>query len=80
VAFAPNGKIVASGGMDGTVRLWKVATGKEITKLEGHGLKALNGIGYNEVYAVAFSPDGKLVASGSKDGTGLLWEVEAVVK
>jgi WD40 repeat protein len=49
-----------------TARLWKVSTGKEITALRGH----------NKVMSfVAFSPDGKLLATGSADLTARLWEV-----
>jgi WD40 repeat protein len=65
VAFSPDGKMVASGSDDKTVRLWDAATGEERQKLEGHD---------NEVSAVAFSPDGKTVASGSYDKTVRLWD------
>ena len=65
VAFSPDGKTVASGSWDNTVRLWDAATGEERQKLEGHD---------NVVTAVAFSPDGKTVASGSGDNTVRLWD------
>jgi WD domain, G-beta repeat/TIR domain len=66
VAFAPDGKILASGSIDGTVKLWEVSTGREIATLKGHA-------GF--VYSVAFAPDGKTLVSGNSDGTVKLWEV-----
>jgi len=66
IAFSPDGKLVASGSEDETVRLWNAATGAPHGEpLEGHS---------GRVSSVAFSPDGKLVASGSFDGTVLLWD------
>jgi WD40 repeat protein len=65
VAFSSDGKTVASGGGDKTVRLWEVATGKEIRTLKGH---------QEWVRSVAFSSDGKTVASGGLDRTVRLWE------
>ncbi len=54
VAFRPDGTMLASGGVDKTVRLWNTADGKEVKVLSGHP---------DDVYSVCFSPDGKKLAS-----------------
>ncbi|NJM74339.1 MAG: hypothetical protein HC862_32210 [Scytonema sp. RU_4_4] len=67
VAFSPDGKTIASGSWDNSIKLWDVATGKELKTLKGHS---------SEVQSVAFSPDGKTIASGSRDKTVILWNLD----
>jgi WD40 repeat protein len=66
LAFDRDGLLLASGGSDGTVRLWKANAGTEHGTLEG---------GAGEVRAVAFSPDGKLLAAGNRYSTVRVWDV-----
>ena len=66
IAFSPDDRLLATGSADNTVKLWDVATERELRNLTGHALW---------VKAVAFSPDGLLLASGSVDGNVKIWDV-----
>lgn len=66
VAFSPDGKFLASGSWGGPIKLWELATGRELRTLTGH----------SALTHVAFSPDGETLASGSWDKTIKLWEVD----
>src|SRR5262249_30077934 len=65
VAFSPDGRRIASGSEDSTVRVWVAHTGKESLTLKGHT---------GGVSSVCFSPDGKRIASGSHDRTVKVWD------
>src|SRR5678815_4140005 len=81
IALSPNGRIVASAGGSQSypievadphqIRLWDIATGEQVAALSGHN---------EDVSSLAFSPDGKFLASGMYDTTALVWEVPAAAQ
>lgn len=67
LAFSPDGKLLASGGGDGAIRIWKASDGTLVRTLLGHT---------SNVYGLAFSPNGRQLASaGYYDGTVRIWRV-----
>ncbi len=76
LTFSPCGKYLVSGswwikGLDKvSIRIWEVATGQNIHTFWGHT---------TDVQDLAFSPDGKYLASSSYDGTILLWDMKPII-
>src|SRR5579871_2464202 len=74
VAFSPDGKTLAWSGQDNSVRIWEIATGKEIRRFT-----AVTGLGAEHAWvaSVAYSPDGKSLAAGTMNGPGEVevWEL-----
>ena len=65
--FSFDGKYIATGGGDTTVRIWDATSGDLVRVLKGHAA---------EVGGVAFSPDGKLLLTSSEDGMLIIWDVK----
>ena len=64
ISFSPDGRMLASGSHDSTVRLWNVRTGREVQSLWS-----------DVVNSISFSPDGRMLASGHYDSTVRLWDI-----
>ena len=67
LAFSTDGRLLASGSSDDTIRIWDINTNETLITLSGHT---------DDVKSVAFSPDDKYLASGSDDDTIRIWTVE----
>ena len=69
VAMSPDGRYVAAGSLDRSVRVWDTTSGVLLERLEGPE-------GHQDsVYSVAFAPNGRDLVSGSLDKTIKMWEL-----
>jgi WD40 repeat protein len=66
VAFSPDSTLIAAAGADRAIRIWEVASGKELAVIEDHA---------DWIFDIAFSPDGKRLASASRDKTSKVFDV-----
>ncbi len=69
VAVSPDGKLLATGSFDKTIKIWDAATGQELRTLAGK-------LGHtNLVLGVSFSPDGSSLATVSTDNSLKIWDI-----
>lgn len=82
VAFSPDGKTLASGHDDGTIAVWDTGTGKKLSALGGYQAPMFpaGSPAQGAINSVAFSPDGKLLASGSRDSQVNVWDTATWLK
>ena len=68
VAWSPDGRRVAAGGLDEAVQIWDAQSGTNLLTYRGHS---------NDVEHIAWSPDGTRIASVSRDATVQVWDAKS---
>lgn len=71
MAIAPDGKSLATGSQDGSIKVWDMTTGQILSELTGHEAS---------ISSLSYSPDGRLIASASWDGSVALWDLRRSIK
>ena len=66
IDWSSDGRLIATGGGDGTARIWDATSGSQILRLAGHA---------GGVALVSFSPDGSKLLTGGGDGTARVWDI-----
>jgi hypothetical protein len=64
--FSPDGRFIATRGVDRWAYLWELSTRRLVGTFKGHR---------QQLFGLAFSPEGRLLATGSTDGTVKLWDI-----
>jgi WD40 repeat protein/serine/threonine protein kinase len=67
VAFSPDGRRIAAGGQDGTIKIWNATTGREMHSFQAHE---------NNVSGLVFSPDSRKMSTASLDGSVKVFDAE----
>lgn len=68
LAFSPDGQSIATGGQDGSIVIWDVATGEEINTIHEHS---------SQVTSLDFNADGSLLASAEETFRRIVWDLES---
>jgi WD40 repeat protein len=75
LTWTPDGKQVLTGSLDHSMKLWDPVSGNLVKEFKGYKEKDFEKGHRDGIFCTAFSPDGKLLASGSSDRTVKLWNV-----